>query len=76
MWEFLKAPFLVLHFSYDVIYNIGIHADGTTVYSKFIQASDLWQQLESASESESDLWDTVDWGRKWMLFFGLQSKWL
>ena len=55
MWEFLKAPFLVLHFSYDVIYNIGIHADGTTLYSKFIQASDLWQQLESASESESDL---------------------
>ena len=60
----------------DVIYNIGIHADGTTLYSKFNQASDLWQQLESASESESDLWDTVDWGRKWMLFFGLQSKWL
>ena len=30
------------------------------------QASDLWQQLESASELESDLWDTVDWDRKWL----------
>ena len=29
------------------------------------QASDLWQQLELASELESDLWDTVDWGKKW-----------
>ena len=28
------------------------------------QASDLWQQLELASELESDLPDTVDWGRK------------
>ena len=58
----------------DVIYNIVFML--MVLYSKFNQASDLWQQLESASESESDLWDTVDWGRKWILFFGLQSKWL
>ena len=32
------------------------------------QASDLWQQLELASELESDLWDTVDWGKKWLDF--------
>ena len=25
----------------------------------------LWQQLELASELESDLRDTLDWGRKW-----------
>ena len=31
------------------------------------QASDLWQQLELASELESDLRDTVDWGRKWLV---------
>ena len=48
----------------DVIYNIGIYADDTTVDSKCNQASDLWQQLELASELESDLQDTVDWGRK------------
>ena len=33
------------------------------------QASDLWQQLELASELESDLRDTVDWGRKWLVDF-------
>ena len=48
----------------DVIYNIGIYADDTTLYSKCDQASGLWQQLELASELESDLRDTVDWGRK------------
>ena len=33
------------------------------------QESDLWQQLELASELESDLQDTVDWGRKWLVDF-------
>ena len=39
----------------DVICNIAIYADDTTPYSKFDQASDLWQQLEFAFELESDL---------------------
>ena len=41
----------------DVICDIAIYADDTTLYSKcdrFV-ASDLWQQLELASELESDL---------------------
>ena len=38
----------------DVICNIAIYADDTTLYSKCDQASDLWQQLELASELESD----------------------
>ena len=42
----------------EVICNIAIYADDTTLYSKCDQASDLWQQLESASELESDLRDT------------------
>ena len=46
--------------------NIAIYADDTTLYSTCYQASDLWQQLELASELESDLWDTVDWGTKWL----------
>ena len=33
------------------------------------QASDLWQQLELASELESDLQDTVNWGKKWLVDF-------
>ena len=34
----------------DVICNIAIYADDTTLYSKCDQASDLWQQQELASE--------------------------
>ena len=29
----------------------------------------MWQQLELASELESDLQDTVDWGRKCLVNF-------
>ena len=29
----------------------------------------MWQQLELASELESDLRDTVDWGKKWLVDF-------
>ena len=39
----------------DVLCDIAIYADDTTFYSKCDQASDLWQQLELASELESDL---------------------
>ena len=48
----------------DVICNTAIDADDTALSSKCDQTSDLWQQLELASELESDLRDTVDWGRK------------
>ena len=54
---------------YDVICNVAIYADGTTLYSKCDQASDLWQQLELTSELESDLRDTIDWGKKWLVDF-------
>ena len=53
----------------DVIYNIAIYADDTTLYSKDDLASDLWQQLQLVSELESDLQDNVDWGRKWLVDF-------
>ena len=53
----------------DVVCNIAIYADDTTLYSKCDQASDLWQQLELASELASGLRDTVDWGRKWLVDF-------
>ena len=39
----------------DVICDIAIYADNTTLYSKCDWASDLWQQLELASKFESDL---------------------
>ena len=53
----------------DVICNIAIYAGDTTLYSKCDQASDMWQQLELASELESELRDTVDWGKKWLVDF-------
>ena len=47
----------------DIICNIAIYAGDTTFYSTCDQASDLWQQPQLASEPESDLQDTVDWGK-------------
>ena len=53
----------------DVICNIAIYVDDTTLYFKCDQSSNLWQQLELASELESDLQDTVEWSRKWLVDF-------
>ena len=53
----------------DVICDIAIYADDTTLCSKCDQSSDLWQQLELASELESDLQDTKEWGKKWLVDF-------
>ena len=53
----------------DVICDIAIYADDTTLYSKCDGASDLWQQLELASELECDLQDRVEWGKKWLVDF-------
>ena len=39
----------------DVICNIAIYADDSTLYSKCDKSPDLWQQLELASELEPDL---------------------
>ena len=51
------------------ICNITVCADDTALYSKRDQAFDLQQQLELASGLESDLQDTVDWGRKCLVDF-------
>ena len=53
----------------NVICNFAIYADDTALFSKCDQASDMWQQLELASELESDLRGTMDWGRKWLVDF-------
>ena len=39
----------------DIVCDIAIYVDDTTLYFKCDQASDLWQQLEWAYELESDL---------------------
>ena len=48
----------------DVICDSAIYVDNTSLYSRCDETSDLWQQLELASELKSSLRDTVDWGRK------------
>ena len=50
--------------------HINYLLDDTTLYSKCDQLSDLWQ-LELASELESDLRDTVDLDRKWLVDFSV-----
>ena len=50
----------------DVICNLAIYADDTILYSKYDNASDLWQQLELAFELESNQRNTTDWGKKWL----------
>ena len=54
----LGPTLFLLYINYlsdDVNCNIAIYADVTTLYSNCDQASDLWQQLELASELECDL---------------------
>ena len=52
-----------------MLFDTAIYDDDTALYSKCDWASDLWQQLDLASELESDLRDTVDWGKKWLVDF-------
>ena len=53
----------------DVICDTAIYADDTALYSRCDRASDQWRQLDLASELESDLRDTVDWCKKWLVDF-------
>ena len=49
----LGPTFFLLYindFPYDVICDIAIYADDTTLYSQCDQASDLWKQIELVSE--------------------------
>ena len=38
------------------------------------ETSDLWQQLETVAELQSDPQDTVDWGKKWFADFNAEKK--
>ena len=73
--EILKAPFLVLHLSvytlmvFLMMLSVVLISMLIIVNQKCDEASDLWKQLEQASELESDLQDTVNWGKKWLVDF-------
>ena len=65
---------LLLSMLFVIIYlHIFICTVDTTLYSKCDQAADLWQQLELASELESDLQHTTDCGRKWLSDFNTRK---
>ena len=80
MLGFSKAPFLdlllfccAMMIFLSVIGNLVINADGTNLYSKWDQASVVWQQFELTSGLKSNLSSTVvevGWGRlvvlKWL----------
>ena len=69
-WSILGHTLFLLYINDlpdDIVYDIAIYADDTSLCCKCDQASDLWQQLELASELESDLGDTVDWGKKLLI---------
>ena len=55
----------------DVIDNIAIYADDTTLYSKRDQISNLC--LELASQRESDLRSTVDRDMNWLICFNTRK---
>ena len=57
----------------DVICDIAIYADNT-ICSMCDQVSDMWQQLELASQLESDLQGTVDWSWKYGLLISMLEK--
>ena len=69
MLEFLKAPLPVFHYFLLYINDLPVtlYADDTTLYSMCDQTFDLWHQLELPSEIESDLQDTMDWGKNWLV---------
>ena len=72
---FGPAPFLLYinNLPDDVICNVAICAHDTTLYSNCDQASDMWQQRKVDSELESDLRDTMDWDRKWLVDFNARK---
>ena len=52
-----------------VLSKIAIYVDDTTLYSVCQKASDMWKRVEISLGFESDLRDTVDWGRRWLVSF-------
>ena len=76
MMDFLRAPFLILFFVCYMIKNYQKALSAallSMVITLFYSRLDLWKQLEFTFELESDLWDTVDWGKKWLINFNVSK---
>ena len=74
-----QARFLVLHFFYYTLMTFLMMLSVILSYMLMILLSilsvirhlvcDLRQELELTSELESDVWNTMDWNRKWLVDF-------
>ena len=68
MPTFLKVLFLVFYYPYCIL-MIFLMILPIKLLLWCDQPSDLWQQPELIYEFGSDLRDTVDWGRRWLVDF-------
>ena len=73
MLEFLKASLLVLHYHTLMTFLMMLSVIMLSMLMillsilSVISHLDLWQQLELAFELESDLQDTMDCSKKWLV---------
>ena len=77
LWSILGPTLFLLYINDlpdDNICNFAIYADETTIYFKCDQPSDMWQQQHLASELESDLQNTVEWGSKCVIYFNTKKS--
>ena len=77
-WNFIFCQCAFNGLPDDVICNIAIYADDTTLYSRYDQTSDIWQELQLPSELESNktslrLSETLWTGRKWLVGLNVQK---
>ena len=81
--EFLKAPFLPLHFSCYIFMTFLMTLSVILLSMLMILLFALSvirhlicgnQYLELVSELESDLRDTLDWGKKWLVDFNAGNQ--
>ena len=65
MLDFLRVSFDLPD---EVLYRIGIYADGTNLYPS-LGKSVFFEKVESAGELELDLHSILEWGDRWLVTF-------
>ena len=53
----------------DVICNIAIYSDDTTCCCKYDQVSDLWCNNQNWLLNLNQIYNTLEWSRKWLVDF-------
>ena len=79
LWVVLEEKSLQEYFSYYTLMTFLMILSVILLFMLMILLSTLkcdqasWQQLDLASDLESDLQDTVDWGKKWLVDFNAEK---